>query len=257
MISTINSAAGVSNIQLHTARAAMPPVIKAVGRFDSFVNEVSENFVERLNKKIEADLMEILTSTADDRRYTAAMHKDNMKRLTREAIAHEKQESERFNELLEQRENTANPELLSAIQARIDDIVTARIRKETDLFDTKTFEYLYSGAAFLAAADMRSLGAAMLNDTSVSGQWSRTEENFAEESEKSIASLESRLKNIDSLYDTLRRDVKFDERVSSELLEDKIKKAAAVMAIFTKWNINAMRLLEELGDLGGQNGSNT
>ncbi|MCL2634060.1 MAG: hypothetical protein FWD34_06050 [Oscillospiraceae bacterium] len=246
-------------------------------RFDSFITQVSENFVEKLNEKIEAKLMNVMSMSAEDRRYFASMNKENMKRLTREAIEHEEKELERFKDLREQKEyyqgildkngyvergkfafsgtnktqvsTSEVQKLLDSVQEKIDDIVTAKVRKESDPLDFRTFEYLYSGAVFLAATGMKSLGEAMLNDNSLSGQWTRTEENYIQEAERSINSLNQRSKNIDKMYNAFKCDDGFEKRVSQETLDDKIKHTKATMDIFNKWSKRAVNMLSELNSI--------
>jgi hypothetical protein len=259
------------------ANSADNNILKIDRRFDSFINQVSQSFIGKLNERIEARLTDIINTTEENKRYTAHMHKEHMKRLTKEAIEHEERELEKFNDLRAQKAHYQDiydnngyvrngkfafggvnssrvctnevRKLLDSVQEKINDIVTARVRKESDPFDTKTFEYLYSGAAFLAATHMKNLGAVMLRDSSVSGQWSRTEENFAEESKRSTDSLNQRLKDIDSMYNAFRRDGTFSERLADLTVEDKARQLLHLMNIFDRWNQKAMLTLLSFGDV--------
>ncbi|MCL1903843.1 MAG: hypothetical protein FWF94_05460 [Oscillospiraceae bacterium] len=247
------------------------------GHFDTFVNQVSDNFIAGLNKRIENNLLKIMCLSAEDRKHMAYMYKENLKRLTKEAIEHEEKELERFNSLKKEKayyEDILSKdgyvdkgkfafsgikktrvsvdevrELLDKVQVKIDDVVSARGRKESDPFDTKTFEYLFSGAMFLAATDKRSAAAAIIDDVSISGQWTRTEENFAAESKRTKESLEKRLEDIDKMYAAFLKDEEFDERVANEHLGDKMEKVNALLDIFKSWNQKTMLKLLEANNI--------
>ena len=251
--------------------------LRADRRFDSFINQVSGDFIQRLNQRIESGLMKIVCMNAEDRAYVAAMHKDNMKRLAKEAIEHEEKELERFKDLKAQKDhyqsvlndngyvrsgkyalggmnNTRIPEnklreLIDSVQEKIDDIVNAKVAKENDPLDVKTFEYLYSGAAFLAAADMRGNAAAVVNDSSISGQWTRSEDTYIEEAQRSMDSLNQRLKDIDKMYNSFRRDGDFSKRVSTETPLEKVNKIKTLAFVFDQWNKSTMQKLAEIDDL--------
>jgi hypothetical protein len=246
-------------------------------RFDTFVNEASQNFIERLNSKIEDKLFSLMNMSPSDRRYFAFMYKENMKRLTNDAISHEERELEKFDNLQEQKayyqgilddngyvnegkfafgglhrtyvSKVEVQEFLDAVQGRIDDVVTARIAKESDPFDRKTWEYIYSGAASLAAADARGNPAIIVDDVSISGQWTRTEENFREEALESIKSLNTRLDNIDRMYNDFLRDNDFEERISNQDTDYKLKKVEFLMTMFESWNQKAMLKMMEFSNI--------
>ena len=249
-------------------------------RFDTFINEVSNNFIGSLNKRIEQNLMKVVSLSAEDRRYMAYMYKENMKRLTKEAIEHEERELEKFRDLKKEKSYYRSildengyidkgkyafsgvkqkqvskaevQELLNEVQSKIDDIVTAKVAKESDPLDTKTFEYLFSGAMFLAATDMKCSSASVVDDSSISGQWSRTEENFEAESRRTTDSLNKRLEDIDKMHTAFLKDKEFDERIADETLGDKQEKINALLGLFKNWTEKTIKLLLESGNIDEQ-----
>jgi len=254
--------------------AEATPSVNA-GKFDTFLNEAGQSFVEKLYSAVGGGIKGIMELSASDRRSLASMYKDNMKRLVNEAIDHEKAEAERYKELKEKKayykgvvdedgyvrdgkfafsgkvktyvDKSDAEELLKAVQSEIDDLVTAKAAKE-DPFNLKNFEYIYSGVAFLAATDKAYDDAVRIDDFSISGQWSRTEDNFLEESDSTVKSLESRLKSIDGMYKAFLDDKDFERRVASGGFDK--KKLDALMANFNKWTKNALFRLAEVGGAG-------
>jgi uncharacterized protein YaaQ len=233
-------------------------------RFDCFVSQVSQNFVERLSAKVESSLKEIMDMSPDDKRVIAHGAMQHMKRLTQEAIEHEERELERFNRLQEQKahyqevlnrggfvrqgqfglsgvnnRNVSRDEvskMLEEVQKQIDDLVSARQRKESDPFDLRTFEFLYAGATFLAAASAFQFppDAAKISGVNVSGQWSRTEGNFVQESQRSIKSLNRKLEDIDNMYSEYNA-----ERILEKDAEEMQRQLETIMEIFSSWNTRA------------------
>lgn len=251
------------------------PNVLNSGRYDSFISEAGQSFIEKLYSTVGGNLKKITELSPSDRRSLASMYKDNMKRLVGEAIEHEKAEAERFGDLKEQKayykgvldgdgyvregkyglagkfkvyaDKNDVAELLKAVQSEIDDLVTAKAAKE-DPFNLKSFEYIYSGTAFLAATDKNYDDAVRLDDASVSGQWSRTEENFLEESEATVKTLESRLKSIDKMYRSFLEDKDFERRVAQNGFDQ--RKLDALMSNFNKWVKNALFRLADSGGAG-------